>query len=122
MTEKTQIAVSLTTFDKYKPGKQKFFLQSLIPTQEKTKEFKTSKVDTSNILNKDKSGINVSSTSIGSAIELEVPKDVCRWFETKFIPPGTRFVVGFDNGDITRPRIIGRDFITEQGGYNGDDY
>ena len=121
MDKTTQIAISMTTFDKYKPGKQKFFLQSLVPTQELTNEVKSTKLSTSNLLNKDTSGLQVGSVDVGSTIELEVPKDVCRWFQVKFIPPGTRFVVGFDNGDITNPRIIGRDFITEQGGYNGDD-
>ena len=57
----------------------------------------------------------------GSSIMLEVPKEVARWFQTKFIPPGTRFVCNFDGGDSTRLKLIGRDFIEEQGGYNTTD-
>nr|DAE82534.1 MAG TPA: type VI secretion system component [Caudoviricetes sp.] len=28
----------------------------------------------------------------------------------KFIPPGTRFLVSFTSGDITKPVIVGREF------------
>jgi hypothetical protein len=116
----TKIAVSTTTFDKYKPGKQKFFIQALTPTMEKTNQFNKSTASTDNILNKDVGALNIQLPGIGSTLELEVPKDVTRWFETKFIPKGSRFVLAFDSGDSTRPRIIGRDFNSEQGGYNNE--
>ena len=86
---RTQIAVCTTTFDKYKPGKQKFFLQALVPMGAKNNEFSSSSADTSNILNKDVGALNIKPCQTGSIIELEVPKDICRWFDVKFIPEGT---------------------------------
>ena len=114
----TRIAVSLDTFDKYMPGKQNFFIAACTPTKTKTKQFMQANSNLGNVLNKNKGSLNAKLPQLGSAIELEVPKDVTRWFEIKFIPAGTRFLVSFDGGNITRPRIIGRDYTKEQGGYN----
>lgn len=119
--KENKIAVSLNTFDKYKPGKHLFYIQALTPTKDKNKKFKDSQADLSNVKNKDKGALNAKLPKVGSAIELEIPKEVSRWFETKFIPPGTRFVVAFDGGDATRPKIVGRDYIDEQGGYNNEE-
>lgn len=114
----TRIAVNLNTFDKYMPGSQLFFIPACTPTKTKSKEFSQVTNDMGNILNKNKGALGAVHPMVGSCIELEVPKDVTRWFEIKFIPEGTRFLVSFDGGNITRPRIIGRDYNAEQGGYN----
>lgn len=117
----TRTAINLETFDKYMPGKQKFFIQALTPTKNKSTEFATVNSDLGNIMNKDKAALGAKLPKVGSCIELEVPKDVTRWFQVKFIPPGKRFIVSFDGGNITNPRIIGRDYNDEQGEYNSDD-
>jgi len=117
----TRIAINLETFDKYMPGKQMFYIPACTPTKSKTKEFSQVTNDMGNILNKDKAALGAVHPMVGSSIELEVPKDVTRWFEIKFIPKGTRFLISFDGGNITRPRIIGRDYDKEQGGYNEEE-
>ena len=116
--KENKIALSLTTFDKYEPGTQKFYIQALTPTRPKSTEFETPSNSTANLLNKNPGSLGIQMPQVGSCVELEVPKDVTRWFEVKFIPPGTRFIVAFDGGDVTRPRIIGRDYVEEQGAYN----
>ena len=45
-----------------------------------------------------------------STIMLEIPTDVARKYPVKFIPPGTRFIVTFNSGDITKPVIVGGEF------------
>ena len=52
-TKDTHVCVNTDTFDKYKPGKVRFFIQDLAGTKEKTNKFETSEVDTSNLLNKE---------------------------------------------------------------------
>lgn len=116
--EFTAIAINTTTFDKYKPGKQLFFVQALTPTGDKTNKFKPIHIRNQNIKNKNTGALNINHPQVGYVIEIEVPKDVTRWFEVKFIPKGTRFVMNFDSGDITKPRIIARDYFEEQGSYN----
>ena len=117
-TRVTRIAVNLETFDKYMPGPQPFFIAACTPTKTKSKDFMDVQSDLGNILNKNKGSLGARLPKLGSCVTLEVPKDVTRWFEIKFTPAGTRFLVSFDGGNITRPRIIGRDFVKEQGGYN----
>ena len=116
--KENKIALNLEPFDKYEPGKKRFFIQALTPTKEMTLEFVTPTLPNGTILNKDLGALDIKVPQVGSAIELEIPKDVSRWFQVKFIPEKTRFLVAFDGGDVTRPRIVGRDYIEEQGCYN----
>lgn len=116
----TVVAVLTTTCNKYKPGKHSFYLQSMNATNSQSRITSTERNSTSNLMNKD-TNIGLTQTEVGSNIELYVPKEVARWFETKWIPPGTRFLVGFDGGDITKPKIVGRDYVCEQGKYNDED-
>lgn len=116
-----RIAINLETFDKYMPGKQKFFIQALTPTKDKNKEFVTFQSDLGNVINKDKGALNAKLPQVGSCIELEVPKDITRWFEVKFINPGTRFIASVDGSGPGKIKLVGRDFITEQGSYNKDE-
>ena len=102
----TQIAILLDTTNKYIPGKKKFRLQSVIGLQENSTSINTESVSKSNILNKDTSGLPINTLKTSDVIELEIPKEV----STKFIPPGTRFIVSFTSGDITKPTIVGREF------------
>jgi len=110
LTNTSEIAILLETTNKYTPGKKKFRLQSLSGLQENSTSSETTAIDTSNILNKDMSALPISSLNSSNIIELELPKDVSRNFPTKFIPPGTRFIVSFISGDITKPVIVGREF------------
>lgn len=116
--KENKIALNLEPFDKYEPGKKKFFIQALTPTKQMSTEFETPNLPTGNILNKEDISLDLKIPQVGCCVELEIPKDVCRWFQVKFIPEKTRFLVAFDGGDVTRPRIVGRDYIEEQGCYN----
>lgn len=117
----TRVALNLDIIDKYMPGKQLFYIQALTPTKEKTKDFVSINNDMGNVLNKNKGSLNCRMPKVGSAIELDVPKDVSRWFEVKFINPGERFLVSVDGPTPGKIVIMGRDFITEQGGYNKEE-
>jgi len=106
----TEVAILMTTCNKYTPGTQTFYLQSLVPMKDKSNSIETEQVSASNLENKDISSITLSEVNTSSTIELEVPKEVTRNFPTKWIPPGTRFLVSFAGGNITKPQIVGRDY------------
>ena len=53
---------------------------------------------------------STASVICASNLLLELPKEVARNYPKKFIPPGTRFLVAFIGGDLTKPVIIGRDY------------
>ena len=106
----TQVAILLETTNKYIPGVKKFRLQAISGLQENSVGITKESINKSNILNKDIANLPINSINTSDVIELEIPKDVSRNYPTKFIPPGTRFIVSFTSGDITKPNIIGREF------------
>mgnify|MGYP007069502157 CR=1 FL=1 len=106
----SEIAILMTTCNKYNPGTQTFYLQTLNPMQDKDTSSTTTPADASNIMNKDSSALGMTQINVASTIDLDLPKDIARWYPKKWIPPGTRFVVTFVGGDITKPQITGRDF------------
>jgi len=106
----TETAILLSTCDKYNPGTQVFKLQSVSGLNNNSSEMTTTKVSTSNLVNKDKSSIKLTSVNKASVIKLELPKQIAMKYPTKFIPPGTRFILSFTSGDITKPVIVGADF------------
>jgi len=105
-----EVAILLTTCNKYSPGTQTFRLQSILGLQENSTTTETERISTSHLLNADPSILPVSEATTSSEIELEIPKEVTANYPTKYIPPGTRFIVGFTSGDITKPIIVGREF------------
>jgi hypothetical protein len=106
----SEVAILLTTCNKYEPGTQTFRLQSLVGLEENSNTSSTTSLSKSNLLNKDTTSIPISSAETASTITLEVPKEITMKYPTKYIPPGTRFLVSFATGDITKPIIIGSDF------------
>ena len=105
----TEVAILMTTCNKYVPGIQTFYLQSLVPMKDKTNDITTNANNTAHLMNKD-TNIGLSEIKTSTTIQLEVPRDVTVNYPTKWIPPGTRFLVSFSGGDITKPKIVGRDF------------
>jgi hypothetical protein len=106
----SEVAILLTTCNKYIPGKQTFRLQSIVGLEENSDTQKTTNIGKANLLNKDASNIPISTANTSNVIDLDVPKEVTLNYPTKFIPPGTRFIVSFVSGDITKPIIVGREF------------
>lgn len=106
----TEVAVLLETVNKYTPTTHKFRLQAVTGLQENSLDPETKAVNTSNLLNKDSSTIPKGNVTTSDVVELTIPRDVSRNYPTKFIPPGTRFIVSFTGGDITKPVIVGREF------------
>lgn len=105
-----EVAILMETTNKYHPGKCPFYLQAITPTKPKTTDTTTTSLSgKSNLANVD-TNIGATNLETGNTISLELPKEVARNYPVKWIPQGTRFLVSFIGGDITKPVIIGRDY------------
>lgn len=103
-----EVAVLMETVNKYKDNMCKFYLQSLTPNKPKTLEESVVQNNTANLANVN--NISTSNVTTGSTITLLLPKEIARNYPKKWIPQGTRFLVSFIGGDLTKPVIIGREF------------
>ena len=107
----TMIAILQTTCNKYEPGDQVFRVQSLLGLKEdNSTEIEKTSLNTGNILNEDMSKLPIGEVNTASVLKLPVPFEISRRYPLKFIPPGTRFLISFSSGDITKPRIVGGEF------------
>ena len=106
----TAIAILLDVCNKYEPGAQPFRIQSLVGLQENSRAIDHTNLSAGNIMNADTSNLPIGQFNSSTVIKLDVPFEVSRRYPIKFIPPGTRFIVSFASGDITKPRIVGGEF------------
>ncbi len=105
----TEIAILLDdAVNKYHPGVQVFRLQSVAGLKENSIAVDPTTVSIPNLMNKKKP--NFGEVNMSAVMKLELPRDVTRNFPMKYIPAGTRFIVSFSSGDITKPVIVGREF------------
>lgn len=104
----TEVGILTSVCNKYKPGYQTFYVQALNPMNMKSAVKTKTQVRNPNIINKE--AISLGTVETGSNILIEMPKEVVRNFPTKFIPPGTRFLISFLGGDINKPIVVGRDY------------
>lgn len=105
------VAVLQTITDKYKPGTQVLKLQSLGGMNDDSTSITKVSLNKSNLMNKDTSNIPIGNVNMSSSLKLELPVEISRRFPTKFIPVGTRFIVSFTSGDITKPVVTGAEFL-----------
>lgn len=109
-TTTTEVAILMDDHvDKYNPGTQTFRLQTINGLQQNTRTVETTQVELPFLMNDDPSAIRLSEVKKAAVIKLPLPREVTRNFPKKFIPVGTRFIVSFNSGDITKPVIIGRE-------------
>lgn len=109
--QSSMVAVLQTVCDKYKPGTQVLRLQSLGGINDDSTAITKVTLNKSNLMNKDTSNIPIGDINMSSSLKLEIPVEVARRFPTKYIPEGTRFIVSFTSGDITKPIVTGAEFL-----------
>ncbi len=95
--------------DKYHPGIQTFKLQSITGLQPNTRSVTTQELDLSKLRNENTSFFSMP-VNKAATVKLKLPREITRNFPAKFIPVGTRFLVSYTGGDISKPVIIGREF------------
>jgi hypothetical protein len=103
-TRYTEIAELVYITNKYYPGIQEFRINALVTN--KTNE--TVHNQSSNVKNKNSTMLGLSTTTKGDTIKIKLPKEHTINYPDKFIPAGTKFIVNFIGGDISKPLIVGR--------------
>lgn len=102
------VARLLHDVNKYKPGIADFSIPTIMDNTEFL-QVKTIKNDTSTLANQNKTGINISTSTITSSIKIAIPPETVYFYPTKIVPKGTIFFVMFVGNDINKPVIIRRD-------------
>lgn len=104
----TEIAILLDDYvNKYHPGVQAFKLQVTGGMLVNSRALYTDSITVPNLMNADTKNIKFNKIQHTSVVKLALPREVSRNYYRKYIPAGTRFIVQFVSGDITKPQIIG---------------
>lgn len=90
---------------RYGDGVATFKLQSLTGLQPNTPVLTEQTLNLDNLMNEDQN-FTVHPVIKSACMKIKLPKSIRRTFRTKFIPPGTMFLVQFN--DTRKPIIIGR--------------
>lgn len=105
-----EIGIAMQQIDRLDPGEVKFIIPILTPNMDNSRLI-DSRVhqNKDNLMNKNKS-IEVESLNIRNYISIKMPKEVCSTYhisdENRFIGSGSKWIIVFVGGDITKPRII----------------
>lgn len=97
-----EVAELRTKVNKYYPGVASFYIESLCPMAQEI----DMNVQRSKSLNKN-DNFSTGKIVVSNLIDLEIPKDIVRDYKSKYIEPGTKFIVAFRGYDNTLPVIIG---------------
>lgn len=89
-----------------KESKHPFFVKVLTPLESEIGQ--TIVVQRNNIMNQDLTWLATQPMISERTIDLVLPTYLIRDYPTKFIPKGTKFLVGFVGGNINNCQVIGR--------------
>ena len=104
----TEIAILLDDYvNKFHPVEQLFKLQMTGGMQNNSRALYRNQVSIPNLMNKETEGLEFGEVKRTAVVKLALPREVTRTYPKKYIPVGTRFIVTFLSGDITKPQIIG---------------
>lgn len=114
-----EIAIALDAIDRLNPGRIRFSIPILTPGLDSTSILsKRIYQNKSNLQNIDKGTVEVNNLVYTNYITLSVPKEVCGIIycedpnalpdSTRYIPKGSKWIVSFIGGDITKPKIIAK--------------
>lgn len=102
-------AILYETVDKYEtPKKHPFYIKALVPLEKE--EGQVININKSNIYNKDLTWLSTYTMTSEITIDLFIPTYYINDYPEKYIPKGTKFLVGFVGGNINNVQIIGRCF------------
>ena len=101
-----EIAITLESFNKYKDATVLCNIPVLLPFMENS----SSRIDTSNIENKD-NNLAIGPCKIHNGTYIKINREYsqnCPSDESGNVRAGQKFIIVFVGGDIDKPRIIGR--------------
>lgn len=101
-------AILYEQVDKYEFPVQKhpFYIKALVPLE--TEVGRTINVQRNNIVNKDLTWLATQTMKSEITLDLYIPRYLMLDYPDKYIPRGTKFLVGFVGGNINNCQLIGR--------------
>lgn len=108
-----EIAIAMDDIDRTNPGRVRFIIPILTPHMDKDKITNKTIYQNRSSLRNDKSvKLEIGDVGITNFIHINVPAEVCNVYnltnENRYIQAGSKWIVIFVGGDITKPRIISR--------------
>lgn len=108
-----EIAIAMDDIDRMNPGRVRFIIPILTPHMDKDKITNKTIYQNRSSLRNDKSvKLEIGDVGITNFIHINVPAEVCNVYnltnENRYIQAGSKWIVIFVGGDITKPRIISR--------------
>ena len=108
-----EIAIAMDDIDRMNPGEIRFAIPILTPLMDNSKPVvDTIRQTKSNLRNDPSVKLEVDNIRITNFISIRVPQEFCNVYqlteENRIIKSGSKWIVVFVGGDITKPRIISR--------------
>lgn len=108
-----EIAIAMDDIDRMNPGEIRFAIPILTPLMDNSKPVvDTIRQTKSNLRNDPSVKLEVDNIRITNFISIRVPQEVCNVYqlteENRIIKSGSKWIVVFVGGDITKPKIISR--------------
>ena len=107
----TEIGIAMQDIDRKNPGPVKFIIPILTPNMSTNKLFsKTIYQNRINLKNKS-SAFDIQNITMSNYISIPIPKELCMCYDIDsdpIIPKGSKWIISFVGGDITKPRPIAR--------------
>ena len=108
-----EIAIAMDDIDRVNPGTIRFSIPILTPLMDNTNPTtNTIRQNVSNLRNDKSVKLEIEDIRVTNFISIRVPQEVCNVYEltesNRIIKAGSKWIVVFVGGDITKPRIISR--------------
>lgn len=105
-----EIGIAMQDINRSNPGKVKIIIPILTPNMDNSKLVE--KIDRQNAINLKNSShkLNIQNVKITNYIEIPFPKEICISYDENdnIIKAGSKWLIVFVGGDITKPRPIAR--------------
>ena len=108
-----EIAIAMDDIDRANPGIIRFAIPILTPLMDNTKPvMNIIRQNRSNLRNDPSVKLEIEDISVTNFVSIKVPQEVTNVYEltesNRIIKAGSKWIVVFVGGDITKPRIISR--------------
>ena len=107
-----EIGIEIEDIDRRNPGRVKMIIPILTPNMDNTKVIEKIAYQNSSNLKNAKKNVNIQNIKITNYVEVPIPAEICtisEYDDDRFtIKAGSKWIIVFIGGDITKPRPIAR--------------
>lgn len=108
-----EIAIAMDDIDRANPGVVRFIIPVLTPLMNNTKPVSDIiRQNKLNLMNDKSVRLEIDNIRVTNTVSISVPQEVCNVYrltnDNRIIKSGSKWIVVFVGGDITKPRIISR--------------